>query len=141
MDFANSINKYLGMVQPDVNLEVVLIFNEKEYQLEQFNMNFSQAVDHKGEPQSEVLGGTLLLKILQFPDDELLYWASNQWLKKTGEIIFRNKSGSAPMKVKFENAYCVEMHQNVNDGVETLFVISAQTLSVNEETHYNKWDK
>lgn len=141
MNFSNIANKLSGAMQPDVNVEVVLIFQDKEYELEQFNLQFSQAIDYKGEPQSEVWGGTLLLKLLQFPDDWLLYWASNQWLKKNGEIVFRNQSSSAPLKVEFTNAYCLEMHQNVGVGVETLLVISAEKIAINKEIYDNNWTK
>lgn len=82
-----------------------------------------------------------MLKILRFPDEWLLYWASNQWLKKDGEIVFRNKTSSAFMKVIFKNAYCLEMHQNIGLGVETLFVISAESLFIGEELYTNNWTK
>ena len=43
----------------------------------------------KGELQAEVRGGKLLAVLSQIPDDNLLYWASNQWSRKDGEIAFR----------------------------------------------------
>ncbi|GET47109.1 type VI secretion system tube protein TssD [Capnocytophaga felis] len=97
--------------------------------------------DIKGEPQSEIWGGTILLKLLQFPDAILSYWATSQYLKKDGEIVFRNSSASSPLKVKFSNAYCLEMHQNINQGVETVLVISAESLIINGQTYDSKWTK
>ncbi|ATA67513.1 type VI secretion system needle protein Hcp [Capnocytophaga cynodegmi] len=141
MNFSDITNYAMKMIQPDANLKVVLIFQGKEYELEQFNLQLSQDVDYKGEPQSEVFGGTIVLKLLQFPDNILSYWATNQFLKKEGEIVFRNGSSSSPLKVKFSNAYCLEMHQNINQGVETILVISAESLLINGQPYHNNWTK
>ncbi|MDO4230155.1 MAG: type VI secretion system tube protein TssD [Capnocytophaga sp.] len=141
MNFANIKNTALGLFQPDANLEVYLILKGKEYQLKQFNISFFQATDVKGEPQSEVRGGKFTISVPELPDAQLLYWATNQWAKRDGEIVFRNKTSSAPLKIKFENAYCIDMSQrtNVSQGVVTSYVISAESLQLNEVNFDNQW--
>lgn len=52
MSFSNIANNAIGLFQPDANLEVFLILNGKEYELSQFNCDFVQHTDIKGEPQS-----------------------------------------------------------------------------------------
>ncbi|MFK8269144.1 hypothetical protein [Capnocytophaga cynodegmi] len=48
-----------------------------------------------------------MLKLLQFPDNILSYWATNQFLKKEGEIVFHNGSSSSPLKVRIGLPRCI----------------------------------
>lgn len=75
------------------------------------------------------------------PDEQLLYWVTNQWIKRDGEIVFRNKTTSAPLKISFKNAYCIDMLQrtNASQGVVSSFVISAESLVLNTITFDNQW--
>ncbi|MFK8267146.1 type VI secretion system tube protein TssD [Capnocytophaga cynodegmi] len=141
MNLSNITNNVIGLFQPDANLEVFLILKEREYQLKQFDMSFFQLTDIKGEPQAEVNGGKFTIAIAELPDEQLLYWVTNQWIKRDGEIVFRNKTTSAPLKISFKNAYCVDMLQrtNASQGVVSSFVISAESLVLNTITFDNQW--
>ncbi|GET47049.1 type VI secretion system tube protein TssD [Capnocytophaga felis] len=141
MSFSNIANNAIGLFQPDANLEVFLILNGKEYELSQFNCDFIQHTDIKGEPQSEIKGGKLIVTIEQFPDNQIFYWAINQWTKRDGEIVFRNKTASAPLKISFKNAYCVNLQQTISNsiGVSTSFVISSEELYLNDNLFDNGW--
>ena len=79
----------------------------------------------------------------ELPDTQLLYWATNQWAKRDGEIVFRNKTSSAPLKIKFTNAYCIDMSQrtNASQGVITSYVISAENVHLNDILFDNQWTK
>lgn len=141
MSFSNIANNAIGLFQPDANLEVFLILNGKEYELSQFNCDFIQHTDIKGEPQSEIKGGKLIVTIEQFPDNQIFYWAINQWSKRNGEVVFRNKTASAPLKISFKNAYCVNLQQTISNsiGVSTSFVISSEELYLNDNLFDNGW--
>lgn len=141
MSFSNIANNAIGLFQPDANLEVFLILNGKEYELSQFNCDFVQHTDIKGEPQSEIKGGKLIVTIEQFPDNQIFYWAINEFSKKSGEIVFRNKTSSAPLKISFKNAYCVNLQQTISNsiGVSTSFVISSEELYLNDNLFDNGW--
>lgn len=141
MNLSNITNNVIGLFQPDANLEVFLILKEREYQLKQFDMSFFQLTDIKGEPQAEVNGGKFTIAIAELPDEQLLYWVTNQWIKRDGEIVFRNKTTSAPLKISFKNAYCVNLQQTISNsiGVSTSFVISSEELYINDNLFDNGW--
>ncbi len=128
--------------QPDGNVNAVLVFMGKEYDVCQFSTSFMQLTDDKGEPQTEVRGGQLLVVLSQIPDEALLYWASNQWTRKDGEIIFRNETGTPPLRIRFKEAYCVKLEQEfdgVGKGSKTIMLISPQSIQMNEYTLDNEW--
>lgn len=83
----------------------------------------------------------VIVSIEQFPDAQIFYWATNQWIKRDGEIVFRNKTSSAPLKIKFTNAYCVNLQQMITSstGVTTNFVISAEEIYINDNLLDNNW--
>lgn len=58
-----------------------------------------------------------------------------------GEFQFRREAESMPLRVIFENAYCVGMnpHKGIKGEMETSFVISANELILNGASIYNSW--
>ena len=129
-----------SLIQPDGNLTAVLVFMGKTYNLCQFSTTFEQSTDEKGEPQAEVRGGKLLAVLSQIPDDNLLYWASNQWSRKDGESAFRNETGTPPLRITFKEAYCIGLVQEINQGVKTSLLISPKSIQINgASTLYNDW--
>ncbi|KGN85470.1 type VI secretion system tube protein TssD [Porphyromonas gulae] len=127
--------------QPDVNMNAVLVFMGKEYDVHRFSTSFMQPTDDKGEPQAEVLGGKLLIELSQIPDDALLSWASNQWMRKDGEILFRNETGTPPLRISFKEAYCISIQQEmvINQGTKTTIVVSPKSVRLNEFTFESNW--
>lgn len=143
MDTSDIKNRALGLVQPDANLEVFLVLNGKEYEVVEFSTSFLQPTDTKGEPQKEVKGGKLQLSLAQFPDSQLFYWAISRWSRYNGEIVFRNQTNTAPLKIKFFNAYCIDLHQDTNSSQGTMIhlTISPEQLEVNNVSFDNLWEK
>lgn len=143
MSFSNIANNAIGLFQPDANLEVFLILNGKEYELSQFNCDFVQHTDIKGEPQSEIKGGKLIVTIEQFPDNQIFYWAINEFSKKSGEIVFRNKTSSAPLKISFKNAYCINFLHTVSSsrGTSVSLTISPEVIDLNGIFLDNNWSE
>lgn len=134
------MNFNLIQPQPDGNLTAVLVFMGKTYNLCQFSTTFEQPSDEKGEPQAEVRGGKLLVVLSQIPDDNLSYWASNQWSRKDGEIAFRNETGTPPLRITFKEAYCIGLTQEINQGVKTSLLISLKSIQINGvSTLNNNW--
>ena len=119
--------------EPDVNLIAELNFLGKVYPVSAFSASLSQSIDEKGEPEGEVRGGKIQLKLSQLPDDLLLRWAGSRWMRKNGELVFKNETGSSPFRVAFTDAACVEFRQetNMGKGSYTSLLISAKELSFN----------
>lgn len=129
-----------SLPQIDSDLTAWFILDGKEYEMSQFNINFDQSVDHKGQPQSEVRGGRMLVVLTQTLPESLYRWAMTS-IPKNGEVVFRSKTTNAPLRVEFTNAYCVNFERRVIDksGVSTSLFISPDEISINGISFDNHW--
>ena len=129
-----------NFMQPDVNLTVWLIFEGKEYELNQFNISFGQSVDHKGQPQDEVRGGRMVLGFSEILPENMYRWAMKSEAKN-GEIVFRSETASAPLKIEFKNTYCVNFVRNVtnNGGINTAIHLTPDEVNINGINFDNHW--
>lgn len=124
----------------DSDLTVWFILDGKEYELSQFNISFSQSVDHKGQPQDEVRGGRMLIVLTQTLPDSLYRWVMTS-STKNGEVVFRSKTENAPFRVEFMNAYCVNFSRNIIDGggISSSLLISPDEILINGISFDNHW--
>lgn len=139
-----NVSKALGLNQlVDVNINSFLILEGKEYELEQFRINFSQEVDHKGRPQTETQGGQFHLMITNAADFKLYDWAKRETKKKDGSVIFKTDSQGTILDISFENASCIRLDYQVNSllGSKTSLTISPERISIGRFTHDNRWKK
>lgn len=129
-----------NFIHPDANLTVWLILDGREYELSQFNISFSQSVDHKGQPQDETRGGRMIVGLTQTLPDSLYRWVMRSEAKD-GIIVFRSQTTNAPLKIEFKNSYCVNFIRNVtnNGGVNTALHISPDELLINGISFDNHW--
>lgn len=129
-----------SLPQPDSDLTAWFILDGKEYEMSQFNINFDQSTDHKGQPQSEVRGGRMLIVLTQTLPESLYRWAMTS-IPKNGEVVFRSKTTNAPLRVEFTNAYCVNFERQVIDksGVSTSLFISPDEITINGISFDNHW--
>ncbi|WP_282036651.1 type VI secretion system tube protein TssD [Saccharicrinis aurantiacus] len=131
----------INLEQVDSNTTAWLIIDGQEYELSEFNTNFNQGVDHKGEPQNRVRGGQMQIGITQVVPTNIYDWAMKSMLKD-GEIIFKIESGSAPLKISFLNAYCVGFKRRVDSmggGLVSSLTISPEEVSINGISFDNHW--
>lgn len=132
-----------NLIQDDANIDVWLILDNSEYELSDFKISFSQACDEKGEPQSIVRGGRMNLSFKQSLPESIYNWAVKTSLKKSGSVEFRLQSQSAPLKVEFMDAYCINFDRNVDSiggGLTTSLIISPEEILINEFSFDNKWN-
>lgn len=133
-----------NLTQVESSITAILLLNGYQYDVSQFNTSFAQPVDHKGQPQSEVSGGQIMLTLSQILRDDVYGWGIKPWERKDGEILFRIDSGSTVLKVEFFNAYCVHLSRTVDSvggGIHTILGISAEEVKLNGISLYNKWSK
>jgi hypothetical protein len=78
--------------QIDTNLEVKLNLDGKTYLVEEFNVDYIQGEDHKGQPQSEVKGGQIYVVIKNLPDENIYDWAKRADKTKNGLVSFVSKT-------------------------------------------------
>lgn len=117
----------------------------KKYILEEFDLDFKQDVDHKGNPDSSVYGGTITLTISDIPDDNINWWMMDAYTKHDGEFRFLMNDGSikegALLQIQFKDAYCLSYQKSISPegaGVLTTLTISPRYLRIGNEEFENK---
>lgn len=126
--------------KPDGNVSGELRLAGVAYGISQFSISFSQNIDTFGEPQSESIGGQMLVSLAQLPDRVILQWAGGSRVRKSGEIVFKNETETTSMRILFENAYCTSLRLDVNGGTSCSFTISPEKVSLNGELLDNNWE-
>ncbi len=141
MDIQNTINSIFK--HPDGNLNAYFECFGKQYEVKQFSTSFFQPTDGKGEPQSEVHSGVLSLVLATIPDSNIVRWATNDHLRMSGSIIFKNETESPSLRIEFNDGVCVGLRQSINlgTGSTTSFSISSPTLRINDILIDKDWVK
>ena len=131
----------MSSILPLEHLEVKLCIEGTEYIVGGFQMEFKQPVDYKNQPQHEIMGGQMMITISQVADKNLFLWAKTATMLKSGEVFFRTDLGMTVMKIKFNNAYCIQLMREISDGMgtKTNMIISPEKVSINEVDHANHW--
>jgi hypothetical protein len=128
--------------QIDSDVTVWLLIDGNKYEVSQFNVAIGQSVDHKGQPQNETRGGRMLLTLTEALPENLYRWAMTS-TAKSGAVVFESKTISAPLKVAFTNAFCVNFSRTIDAyrGLNTNLVISPEEVLINSSTLDNHWVK
>lgn len=137
----DTLNNFFSFPLVDSNVSVYLEVGGNEYEVEQFKVGFSQLVDHKGEPQSEIKGGQLILTLTQAVPESIYSWILKPAQRKDGEVVFKSQTGSSPLRIEFFNAACVSLNRQINSsgGLQTNLVLSPERLLLNGVEHENFW--
>lgn len=141
MDIQNAINSIFK--HPDGNVNVYFECFGKQYEVKEFSTSFFQPTDGKGEPQSEVHSGVLSLVLASIPDANIARWATNDYLRVNGSIVFKNETESPILRIDFIEGVCVGLRQSINlgTGSTTSFSISSPTLRINDLLIDKDWVK
>lgn len=128
---------------PLAHIEAKFMLDGKQYDIEAFNVKFSQPVDYKGQPQHEMKGGQLTIVMMQAADNNLYLWAKKATDLKSGQILFQTDLGITVLRVNFTNAYCVTLARDINamSGTKTSLVIAPEIITLNGVEHDNFWEK
>ncbi|WP_203558304.1 type VI secretion system tube protein TssD [Bacteroides sp. 224] len=137
----NKIGSIFNFPQIDSNVTAWLQMDGREYEIEQFKIGFSQPMDDKGEPQSETRGGQLMLTLTEALPDTFYEWAIKSRKEKDGSINFKIETGSAPLRIDFFRANCINFNRNVNasGGLQTNLILSPERLMINGIEYDNFW--
>lgn len=128
-------------IDSDVKVYLTLSVNpDKMYEIQEFDLSFSQPTDHKGQPQSETNGGVIDFAIDQLPDEIINKWMMNSTMMLSGEFSFERSMQSAVLKVKFTDSYCVGCDKSVGvGGVITRLRISPEEVDINGKGKLKIW--
>jgi hypothetical protein len=127
--------------QVDTHVDAKFVLDGKEYDIEHFGIDFSQGIDHKGQPQNETRGGSFSIVLTESIGDNIYDWGKRANKTKDGQILFQSKTEGTVLNVTFTNAYCIKLERSISSqsGTTTLLVISPEKISFNGITHNNKW--
>ncbi|MCL1934069.1 MAG: hypothetical protein FWF53_09710 [Candidatus Azobacteroides sp.] len=131
----------MSALQPLAHHVITFISDGKKYDVERFAIEFSQPIDYKGQPQSNVRGGQIMINLTQLPDDNLYIWAKKSTLRKDGKVLFQTDLGMTVLEIDFKNAYCINLTIKVNafNGTETSLTISPEIIIIDGIEHDNFW--
>lgn len=131
----------INLFQPLAHLVAKMKIDGKDYDIEQFKVDFVQPTDYKGQPQHEIKGGRLYVAMTQGADDNLYNWAKASTKLKDGVILFQTDLGMTVLEISFMNAYCINLSRKVNamTGTVTSMVIAPEEVYLNGVRHDNYW--
>ncbi len=126
---------------PLAHVVAKFVLDGKSYEVEDFKVSFSQAVDYKGQPQHEVLGGQMFVTLHEGADDNLYLWAKTSTQLKSGVILFQTDVGITVLEINFTDAYCINLAREINayTGTKTSLIISSKEMEMNGVRHENYW--
>ena len=130
--------------QVDSNVNVIFSVDGDEYAVDQFKIGFHQPVDGiKNQPEGEVRGGRIMITLSQTVKNNIYGWAVKPWMKKNGAVLFKTGTSGVIFEVAFTNAYCYRLQRNLNvgTGLETILILSPETVSLNGIFFDNNWIK
>ena len=142
-DAASKGASLLGLPFIDANINVYFYLDGREYEVEQFKINFIQPNDHKGEPQNETKGGQMLVVLSQALPESFYTWAIKTKDLKNGLVLFKTESSSMPVRIEFFNTTCISFTRQVNayGGLQTSLILSPEVVKINGHEHNNFWKK
>jgi hypothetical protein len=108
------------------------------------NYGFTQDIDQRGLPKSEVKGGVISLSFSSIDDQEIMHWMISSKADKSGKIAFSGEDTEKVFKtLEFKDARCISYHESFIRDSEMLeeITISAREISVSGVTHSNTWTK
>jgi hypothetical protein len=135
---------FFGKEEPSIVVE--LLFKGRRYVVEEFDLDFSEEVDFKGEPEGLVIGGSITVTVSDVPDGHINEWIMDSFRKENGEIRFLKNEGKvnegALLHILFKEAYCTHCQKFINplgSGILTTLVISPHYLCVDNQEFENRW--
>jgi hypothetical protein len=132
-----------NLSNPLAHLETYLIVDGTKYQIEKFEISYSQDSDYKGQPQQEVRGGLMRITLPQTADNILFLWARKSTLVKDGQVLFESDLGKRVLTINFKGAYCINLTRDINalTGTKTSLTISPEATTIDDIPHENFWKK
>lgn len=143
MNIIDSAKSLLGGNFIDPNIKVYFELEGQEYDVDQFKIGFSQQQDHKGEPQHETKGGQLMITLTQTLPESFYSWIIENNKFKDACVLFKSESSGTVLRIEVSQARCVNLSRKITigKGVQSILILSPETVKVNGIEHDNFWVK
>ena len=106
--------------------------------------SFSQDIDQRGLPKSQVKGGVITFSFSSIEDEEIMWWMVSPKADKNGKILFSGGDGEKVFKsLEFKDARCIYYRETFTRDIGMIeeLSISAREISLSGATHTNTWTK
>ena len=137
----NIIAKAIESIPEDPSIDAYLFIGSKVYEIENFETEFQQGEDYKGQPQHEVKGGLLSITLKRTSDELINSWMFKPEVAYNGTITFApfSRMASPPITIIFEEGRCISFEKMISNstGIHLNLLISAKKLNVNGIEHSN----
>jgi len=147
MGFFERIRKgtlFFGKKEPNVIVEFA--FKGKRFVLEEFDIEFSQAVDSRNKPDGQVKGGVILLAFSESSSEEINTWMLSTSQRADGTFRFLRNDGKivegAHLIIDFKQGYCLTYSKIINPnggGTLTSLEIKSKYIRIGNEEFENNW--
>lgn len=116
----------------------------QEYNVLDFDTQFTQSKDATGKPIGQPKGGSINVIIEATQNTDFLSWMLNSSLTKDGKIVFYRRDAMSKMKeLKFVKAFCInyrEQFSSINDiPMKITLELVAKELTFGDATFSNNW--
>lgn len=102
----------------------------EEYNVLEFNINFTQEINNSGKPSGKAKGGEIDIIIEASKETGFLSWMLNSELTKDGKIIFYRRDALSKMKeLNFVKAFCIDYHEQFTSTTEIPMKITMKLIT------------
>jgi hypothetical protein len=102
---------------------------------------FTQEVDQRGMPVSEVQIGIINMSFACIEDTELVWWGMGN-VSKNGKIVFSGMESTKAFKtLAFQDAFCIKYHEKFvrNTDMTIDMTISARFIDLSGVSYGESW--
>jgi hypothetical protein len=116
----------------------------EEYNILDFDTQFSQGKDATGKPIGEPKGGTISVIIESTQSTNFLSWMLNSSMTKDGKIVFYRRDAMSKMKeLSFVKAFCVNYREQFtstnNIPMKITLELVAKEITFGDAKFSNNW--
>ena len=124
-----------ALLNSDASISAFMELGSMNYKLQGFEIEFTQLIDHKGQPQTAVMGGVATIEIDDTPCEGLNIWTRNN-NALDGVFKFGDPQVGYPLSMRFKGATCIGYIVNLQTYSE-----SSATSRLNIATKEINFDK
>lgn len=116
----------------------------QEFNVLEFDTQFTQGKDATGKPIGEPKGGTISIIIEATQNTDFLSWMLNSSLTKDGKIVFYRRDAMSKMKeLKFVKSFCINYREQFtstnNIPMKITLELVARELTFGDAKFSNNW--
>lgn len=127
-----------------MSFQAKLKLDDIEFNILSVEYAITQPVDANNRPSGRVRGGIIELSLESGANYELIQWATNATMVRSGKVEFYRRDSTSILKtVEFKDAFCIYLKEIfVSEGphpMVTKVTISAHEIIIDSSSILNTW--